>query len=142
MKFIIASLALVAAVSGQLLQVQPGHETKPVAILRQAQDIAPEGTYSFSYETENGIFASESGEPQPVGPDGTPAVVARGQFHYTSPDGTPIAVSYTADENGFHPEGEHLPVAPPIPEDIQRSLVFNAAHPEPEETQPKYGRTF
>ncbi|XP_011303791.1 endocuticle structural glycoprotein SgAbd-8 [Fopius arisanus] len=96
----------------------------PVAIVRQAQDISPDGTYSYSYETENGIRASEEGHPGPVNEEGAPAVVAQGQFEYTAPDGTPISVSYTANENGFQPQGSHLPVAPPVPAQIARAIDY------------------
>lgn len=126
--FQIVSFALVAVAVAQ-------YNPQPIAILRQAQDISPEGSYNFQYETENGIAAGESGSPQPVGPKGEPAVVSQGQFQYTAPDGTPIAVSYTADENGFHPQGAHLPVAPPVPENIQRAIDYVLAHPQPENQQ-------
>lgn len=58
-------------------------------------------------------------------PDGA-AVAVQGQFSYNSNEG-PISLTYTADENGFVPQGAHLPVAPPIPEAILKSLAFNAA---------------
>ncbi|XP_015604921.1 endocuticle structural glycoprotein SgAbd-1 [Cephus cinctus] len=131
MKFLIVSLALVAATCAQYQQ-----PTKPIAILRQAQDIAPDGSYSYNYDTENGISVAENGAPKPVGPKGEPAVVVSGQYQYPAPDGTVIQVTYSADENGFQPQGAHLPVAPPVPEAIQRSIAYNAAHPEENEYNP------
>lgn len=126
--FQIVSLAIVAMAAAQ-------HQQQPVAILRQAQDISPEGSYNYAYETENGIAVSEQGSPQPLGEKGEPVVVAQGQFQYTAPDGTPIAVQYSADETGFHPQGAHLPVAPPVPEQIQRAIDYILAHPQPENQQ-------
>jgi hypothetical protein len=124
--FQIVSLALVAVAVAQ-------HQVP--AILRQAQDISPEGSYNYAYETENGIAASEQGSPQPLGPKGEPVVIAQGQFQYTAPDGTPIAVEYSADENGFHPQGAHLPIAPAVPEQIQRAINYILAHPQPQNQQ-------
>ncbi|XP_018363717.1 PREDICTED: endocuticle structural glycoprotein SgAbd-1-like [Trachymyrmex cornetzi] len=134
MKFLIVTVALVAVALAQ--HQHPHSHIQPVtAILKQAQDISPEGSYSYAYETENGIAASEQGSPQPVGPKGDPVVVAQGQFQYTAPDGTPIALQYTADENGFHPQGTHLPIAPHVPELIQKAVAYVLAHPQPENQQ-------
>ncbi|XP_060802868.1 pupal cuticle protein 20 [Amyelois transitella] len=90
-----------------------------------------DGTYQFSYETGNGISAHESGAPRAQGPEG-PAVTAEGGFSYRAPDGQQIGLTYTADENGFHPVGPHLPTPPPIPEEILRSIEFNKRNPSSE----------
>lgn len=82
----------------------------------------------FSYETGNGIQAQESGAPRAQGPEG-PAVTAEGGFSYRAPDGQQIQITYTADENGFHPVGPHIPTPPPIPEEILRSIEFNRRNP-------------
>lgn len=50
-----------------------------------------------------------------------------GSFSYTSDDGQKITITYTADENGFQPQGDHLPTPPPIPPEILKSLEQNAA---------------
>ncbi|XP_072931858.1 pupal cuticle protein 20-like [Epargyreus clarus] len=90
-----------------------------------------DGTYHFSYETGNGISAQESGAPRAPGPEG-PAVTAEGGFSYRAPDGQQISLTYTADENGFHPVGSHIPTPPPIPEEILRSIEFNKRNPSSE----------
>jgi len=51
---VIASLAAMASAAPQQL-VQ-----RPIAILRQAQDVDPSGSWTYSYETENGISASQT----------------------------------------------------------------------------------
>lgn len=47
-----------------------------------------------------------------------------GSFQYESPDGTPVHLTYTADENGFRTQGDHLPTPPPIPPQIVRALKW------------------
>ncbi|XP_026739768.1 cuticle protein 3-like [Trichoplusia ni] len=76
-------------------------------------------TYAYAYETENGIVAEENGVA-------TNGVQAQGGYSYTGDDGQVYSVRYTADENGFQPQGDHLPTPPPIPEEILKALEQNA----------------
>jgi len=89
----------------------------------------PDGSYSYSYQTGNGIQAQEQGKLVQIDKD-EDAIRVQGSFSYSDDYGNPISLSYTADENGFHPSGEHLPTAPPIPEAILRALEYIAEHPE------------
>ncbi|KAK7078330.1 hypothetical protein SK128_001385 [Halocaridina rubra] len=61
---------------------------------------------------------------------GEGAIVAAGQYSYTAPDGTEVLVTYVADENGFQPQSDLLPVAPlfphPIPEFVLEQIAFAA----------------
>ncbi|XP_067648309.1 pupal cuticle protein Edg-78E-like [Eurosta solidaginis] len=98
-------------------------------ILKSTSDVNPDGSYQYGYATSNGIQAEESG----VG-----GLHATGSYGYYSPEGQPIQVSYTVDENGYHPVGDHLPTPPPIPDYILRSLAYTEAHPFPR--VPYYGR--
>lgn len=62
--------------------------------------------------------------------------VAQGEFSYNGDDGRNYAITYIADENGYQPQGDHLPVPPPIPEEIAKSLAFLATKPpNPEDTK-------
>lgn len=45
-------------------------------------------------------------------------MIVAGSYSYKTPDGEILTMTYTADENGFHPQGTHLPVALPIPDEI------------------------
>lgn len=76
-------------------------------------------TFSYNFETSNGISAEESGVA-------TNGVQAQGAFAYSDDDGQMFRVQYTADENGFQPQGDHLPTPHPIPEDILKSIEKNA----------------
>lgn len=87
--------------------------------LKQENNINPDGSYQYSYETSNGIIANEAG----VG-----GVVSQGSFNYVSREGIPIAIQYTADHNGYQPIGSNLPTPPPIPDYIQRSLEYLKLH--------------
>ncbi|KAK9869765.1 hypothetical protein WA026_003497 [Henosepilachna vigintioctopunctata] len=99
-----------------------------IAIIKQQQDVNVDGSYQWSYETENGIQAEERGALKAGSPD--PILEAQGSYSYTADDGTPIQVQYISNENGFQPQGSHLPTPPPIPAAILKSLEYNAAHPE------------
>lgn len=80
---------------------------------------------SYSYETSNGIRVENVGYlkkiiiPKTETTDGQVideheelVLVQTGSYSYSDPEGNIITLRYVADENGFQPEGEHLPVAP------------------------------
>ncbi|CAH2007990.1 unnamed protein product [Acanthoscelides obtectus] len=132
-------LAVLAAASAAQLT---GRE--PIPILRQDAEVNFDGTFRSSYETGNGISVQEQGQLKNAGNKDAEAEEVQGGFQYTAPDGTPIQLTYIANENGFQPQGAHLPVAPvddktppPIPAAILRSLEYNAAHPEENEEKPQ-----
>jgi len=98
----------------------PVHHGQTEGILRQTNDIQEDGHYQWEYETDTGILAHESG---------LAGQSVEGAARWVAPDGTPIEFSYTADENGYHPVGNAIPVAPPVPEAIARALVWIQQHP-------------
>ncbi|KAJ8939226.1 hypothetical protein NQ314_011195 [Rhamnusium bicolor] len=95
-----------------------GSAVREVPILRLEDNNNGDGTYNFLYETGNGIAAQEQGDARG---DGTRAL---GGFSFTAPDGQQVQIQYTADENGFQPQGSHVPQ---IPEAIKKSIAFNLA---------------
>ncbi|CAK1604193.1 unnamed protein product [Parnassius mnemosyne] len=126
MKTIIALSLLAIATAA------PQGPTEPIPIVRQDSQINPDGSYQFSYETGNGISADETGALKNIGAE-EPALQVQGQFQYPSEEGGNIQLSYVANENGFQPQGAHLPTSPPIPAAIQRALDYLAtAPPQPE----------
>lgn len=108
-----------------------GNEQVP--IIRQSQDVNFDGSYNYAFETGNGILAEEQGYLKNAGNPEQEAQSAQGQYEYTSPEGQVIRLIYSADENGFQPQGDHLPTPPPVPAAIQRALDWLAANPPPPE---------
>lgn len=55
---------------------------------------------------------TETGDGQVIDEHEELVLVQTGSYRYSDPEGNIITLRYVADENGFQPEGEHLPVAP------------------------------
>ncbi|XP_014239974.1 endocuticle structural glycoprotein SgAbd-8-like [Cimex lectularius] len=113
-------------------QQQYSSNTTPVPIVAQSQD-GPnlDGSFNFRYESGNGIQAEEQGFVKNFGQGEASEVQSvQGSYSYTAPDGQVVQMTYTADENGFVPQGAHLPTPPPVPEAIQRALEFLASQPQ------------
>ncbi|CAG9858871.1 unnamed protein product [Phyllotreta striolata] len=135
MKTIVVFSAFVAVTIAAVLP------EKNIPIISQESEVGIDGNYRSSYETGNGIKAQEQGSlKNPGTKDEAEEVVGRVQ--YQSPEGINILLEYIANEFGFQAKGDHLPVPPvdtntppPIPEAIQRSLIYNAAHPEEDDSQ-------
>ncbi|XP_013118815.1 pupal cuticle protein Edg-78E-like [Stomoxys calcitrans] len=116
------TIVLVSCVFVTAFCAPPNPLDANASTLGLANEVHPDGSYNFSYQTSNGIDFSESG----VG-----SSYASGSYSYTSPEGQNVALSYTADENGYQPRGDHLPTPPPIPDYILRALAYIEAHPFP-----------
>lgn len=70
----------------------------------QTSDV--DGSYRFAYETDEGTKVEEQGVQKVV--DDKQASFVTGGFSYEAPDGTPISLTYVADENGFQPKVSHF----------------------------------
>ncbi|XP_037074768.1 endocuticle structural glycoprotein ABD-4-like [Pollicipes pollicipes] len=90
----------------------PKYAPKVIEILSQEFDLRDDQSYDSSYQTANGIYASESGQAV-AGYGGEQSYAVQGQYSYTGDDGVSYTVTYVADANGFQPQGDHLPT--PVP---------------------------
>ncbi|KAJ0176770.1 hypothetical protein K1T71_007949 [Dendrolimus kikuchii] len=100
-------------------------------VVRSDYQQSPEGNFQYVYETENGIAGQAEGKLKSFGKDES-AIEITGSSQYKSADGKVYALSYVADENGYHPQADFLPTPPapePLPEHVVRSLAYIAAHP-------------
>ena len=123
---ILQTILVVAALAVVGTHARPS-EYDAVAETRSFKsDLNDDGTYTYQFDTTNGIAAQESGAG---------GHYASGSSAYYAPDGQLIQLVYTADENGFHPSGEHLPTPPPIPEAILKALEYIRTHPNQENRQ-------
>merc|ERR1711915_43996 len=103
----------------------PLEESAPIILIKsQTQNHDTEKQeYSFSYEAENGISVSESGKQKQFGDKPEEAgIISQGKFSYPE-EGVTYTITWVADENGFQATGDHLPVAPPMPEHVVKMLA-------------------
>lgn len=63
---------------------------------------------SCRFDTSDGVSRQESAELKNFGNE-QEAIAVRGQYSWVGEDGQQYVVNYIADENGFQPQGSHLP---------------------------------
>ncbi|XP_017783145.1 PREDICTED: flexible cuticle protein 12-like [Nicrophorus vespilloides] len=105
MKFVIVFAAVLAA----SLAAPQGADKDAVINKYDSENIGVDG-FNYAYETSNGIAANEQGQITNAGSENE-AIAVRGEFKYVGPDGVTYIVTYIADENGFQPQGAHIPQA-------------------------------
>ncbi|XP_034824815.1 larval cuticle protein LCP-22-like [Maniola hyperantus] len=102
-------------------------DARSAETVKYGNEINPDGSYSYFYETNNGIAAQAEGVPRNFG--GNPPVipdVAQGSFSWYAPEGQVIAINWVADENGYRATGDAIPQPPPVPDQIARALAYVA----------------
>lgn len=70
--------------------------------------------FIFSFESSDGTSRQEFGHLLLPGTEDEHMKV-NGSYSYLGPDGVFYEVRYTADDQGFHPEGDHINVPPFVP---------------------------
>ncbi|XP_054734038.1 larval cuticle protein 65Ab1-like [Anastrepha obliqua] len=94
-----------------LLAVAFARPNPDAEIVKLDSDVGPE-SYVYNLETSDGTKKEEAGQLKDVGTDHE-AIVVHGSFSWVDEKtGEKFTVNYVADENGFQPQGAHLPVAP------------------------------
>ncbi|XP_017775412.1 PREDICTED: flexible cuticle protein 12-like, partial [Nicrophorus vespilloides] len=102
--FAFAALVAVALAAPQY------KEEKDAYVVRQEVDNIGVDGYKQTYETSNGISASEQGQVINAGQENE-SIAVKGEYKYVGDDGQTYTVTYVADENGFQPQGAHIPQA-------------------------------
>lgn len=105
------TVALAAAASAATFPAKTGFYPT------QTQEVGADGSYNYQYETDTGIKANE---------EGFGGVKAVGGASWTDPEGVPVNIQYTADENGYVATGSHVPV---VPAHVGRALEYIRTHP-------------
>ncbi|XP_073839877.1 larval cuticle protein 65Ab1-like [Musca autumnalis] len=81
-----------------------------VEIVKQVSDVGPDA-FVFETETSDGAAHNAAGVLNNAGTDHE-SIAVRGTYTWVDEKtGERFTVNYVADENGFQPEGAHLPVA-------------------------------
>ncbi|XP_011867273.1 PREDICTED: flexible cuticle protein 12-like [Vollenhovia emeryi] len=105
MRTIVVLCALVA-----VALAAPPHDYSQTVVVKETplDNIGIDG-YQYGYELSSGQAHHESAKLVNVGHENE-SLVVRGSYTYVDPEtNVKYTVNYVADENGFHPEGAHLP---------------------------------
>uniref|UniRef100_A0A1I8Q011 Uncharacterized protein n=1 Tax=Stomoxys calcitrans TaxID=35570 RepID=A0A1I8Q011_STOCA len=81
---------------------------KDVEVVEQSYENTGSDGYKFSYSLTDGTSRSEQGTVVNAGTDNE-SLSVKGSVSWVAPDGQTYTVNFVADENGFQPEGAHLP---------------------------------
>ncbi|XP_026470560.1 flexible cuticle protein 12-like [Ctenocephalides felis] len=95
-------------VAALLIAMVAARPQKEVEILRYDSDNIGVDGYKFAYELSDGTNRQEEAQLQNAGTENE-AISVRGSYTWVAPDGQQYTVNFVADENGFRPEGAHIP---------------------------------
>lgn len=101
---------LLVAISISVVLARPLDDSKDAQIISYENDNIGIDGYKFKYETSDGISRQEEAVIKNPGTENE-ALSVRGSISWVAPDGVTYTINFVADENGFQPEGEHIPKA-------------------------------
>ena len=92
-----------------LVAVALAQSEKEAQIIRQDYQLNEDGSFQSDVETSNNIVSTRTGQSQPGNEPETGSYTMSGEYSYTAPDGTPIRVTWVADEAGYRAESDSIP---------------------------------
>ncbi|KAK9308635.1 hypothetical protein QLX08_001480 [Tetragonisca angustula] len=105
MKLLVAFALVVVAASA----APQGHQEDVLLVKETPSDNIGVGHYNYGYELSNGQAHQESAELLNAGTENE-SLAVRGSFTWVDPQtNVRYTVNYVADENGFQPQGDHIP---------------------------------
>ena len=110
-------------------------DSRQAKIVNQDSEVNPDGSFYNVWDSDNNIRVQEEGSIKIHNNDEILSV--SGKIAYNDDKGNPIYLTYIADENGFQPQGDHLPTLPPLPKSVARALEYIAKHPYTEKDNTK-----
>nr|CAH0102485.1 unnamed protein product [Daphnia galeata] len=120
--FVIVALLAVAAAAPSGTPYSAGYKAPAISIVAQSDVRNGDGSGAWSYAGSDGTTRDESyaqkalpGYKDAYGKESYESGAGntnKGASYYISPEGQKITLTWVADENGFQPKGDHLPVAP------------------------------
>ncbi|XP_064543333.1 endocuticle structural protein SgAbd-6 [Drosophila montana] len=79
-----------------------------VEVVEYESDNIGIGGYKFSYKLSDGTTRTEEAVVNNAGTENE-SLSVRGSVSWVAPDGQTYTINFVADENGFQPEGAHIP---------------------------------
>ncbi|XP_063598382.1 cuticle protein AMP1B-like [Penaeus indicus] len=113
--FLVCLAGLVAA--SPMPQSQNRHPEYDAEILVDEREDRGDGNFRYRFETSNGIRTEKVGTPGSEGQSNM-----QGAFSFPFPEGGVAEFTYVADEFGYQPSSDLLPVPPPLPPHVYRLL--------------------
>ncbi|XP_047478882.1 cuticle protein AMP1B-like [Penaeus chinensis] len=98
-------------------QSQNRHPEYDAEILVDEREDRGDGNFRYRFETSNGIRTEKVGTPGSQGQSNM-----QGAFSFPFPEGGVAEFTYVADEFGYQPSSDLLPVPPPLPPHVYRLL--------------------
>ena len=92
------------------MAVAAARPQEPAELLRSDSTQNENGEFQYAFETSDPISVEAAGQPKQIGED--IGIVMQGSYSFETPEGQTITITWKADENGFQPEGDAIPVAP------------------------------
>ncbi|KAF0304617.1 Larval cuticle protein LCP-22 [Amphibalanus amphitrite] len=88
---------------------RPQYRTlEDAGILRMESSMNEDGSFQYGFETTDPIQQDVAGQPKQIGEE--IGIVMQGSYSFQTPEGQTITVNWVADENGFQPQGDAIPV--------------------------------